>query len=324
MAVLTYVEAISDALRKELRRDPRVFLLGEDIGVYGGAFKVTKGFLEEFGAGASWIRLSRRQPSSVPPSVAALNGMRPVAEMQYIDFVTNGFNQLVNVAATIAYRWGLPVPMVVRGPAGGGVGGGPFHSRNPEAWFAHTPGLKVVYPAFPADAKGLLIAAIRDPNPVVFLEHKGLYRKVRQEVPEGEYVVPLGRAAIVRPGRDATVVAYGSMVHHALQVAEELSREGIALEVVDLRTLVPLDEETVLDSVRRTNRVVVASEANRTCGFAAEVAARITERAFKWLDAPVVRVTAADVPTPFAPTLEQEVLPSAQRLKAAVLELLRF
>jgi len=324
MAVLTYVEAISDALREELRRDPRVFLLGEDIGVYGGAFKVTKGFLEEFGAGRI-LDTPVSEAAIIGAAIgAALNGMRPVAEMQYIDFVTNGFNQLVNVAATIAYRWGLPVPMVVRGPAGGGVGGGPFHSRNPEAWFAHTPGLKVVYPAFPADAKGLLIAAIRDPNPVVFLEHKGLYRKVRQEVPEGEYVVPLGRAAIVRPGRDATVVAYGSMVHHALQVAEELSREGIALEVVDLRTLVPLDEETVLDSVRRTNRVVVASEANRTCGFAAEVAARITERAFKWLDAPVVRVTAADVPTPFAPTLEQEVLPSAQRLKAAVLELLRF
>jgi 2-oxoisovalerate dehydrogenase E1 component beta subunit len=324
MAVLTYVEAISDALREELRRDPRVFLLGEDIGVYGGAFKVTKGFLEEFGAGRI-LDTPISEAAIIGAAIgAALNGMRPVAEMQYIDFITNGFNQLVNVAATIAYRWGLPVPMVVRGPAGGGVGGGPFHSRNPEAWFAHTPGLKVVYPAFPADAKGLLIAAIRDPNPVVFLEHKGLYRKVRQEVPEGEYVVPLGRAAIVRPGRDATVVAYGSMVHHALQVAEELSREGIALEVVDLRTLVPLDEETVLDSVRRTNRVVVASEANRTCGFAAEVAARITERAFKWLDAPVVRVTAADVPTPFAPTLEQEVLPSAQRLKAAVLELLRF
>jgi 2-oxoisovalerate dehydrogenase E1 component beta subunit len=324
MAVLTYVEAISDALREELRRDPRVFLLGEDIGVYGGAFKVTKGFLEEFGAGRI-LDTPISEAAIIGAAIgAALNGMRPVAEMQYIDFVTNGFNQLVNVAATIAYRWGLPVPMVVRGPAGGGVGGGPFHSRNPEAWFAHTPGLKVVYPAFPADAKGLLIAAIRDPNPVVFLEHKGLYRKVRQEVPEGEYVVPLGRAAIVRPGRDATVVAYGSMVHHALQVAEELSREGIALEVVDLRTLVPLDEETVLDSVRRTSRVVVASEANRTCGFAAEVAARITERAFKWLDAPVVRVTAADVPTPFAPTLEQEVLPSAQRLKAAVLELLRF
>jgi 2-oxoisovalerate dehydrogenase E1 component beta subunit len=324
MAVLTYVEAISDALREELRRDPRVFLLGEDIGVYGGAFKVTKGFLEEFGAGRI-LDTPISEAAIIGAAIgAALNGMRPVAEMQYIDFVTNGFNQLVNVAATIAYRWGLPVPMVVRGPAGGGVGGGPFHSRNPEAWFAHTPGLKVVYPAFPADAKGLLIAAIRDPNPVVFLEHKGLYRKVRQEVSEGEYVVPLGRAAIVRPGRDATVVAYGSMVHHALQVAEELSREGIALEVVDLRTLVPLDEETVLDSVRRTNRVVVASEANRTCGFAAEVAARITERAFKWLDAPVMRVTAADVPTPFAPTLEQEVLPSAQRLKAAVLELLRF
>ncbi len=324
MAVLTYVEAISDALREELRRDPRVFLLGEDIGVYGGAFKVTKGFLEEFGAGRI-LDTPISEAAIIGAAIgAALNGMRPVAEMQYIDFITNGFNQLVNVAATIAYRWGLPVPIVVRGPAGGGVGGGPFHSRNPEAWFAHTPGLKVVYPAFPADAKGLLIAAIRDPNPVVFLEHKGLYRKVRQEVPEGGYVVPLGRAAIVRPGRDATVVAYGSTVHHALQVAEELSREGIALEVVDLRTLVPLDEETVLDSVRRTNRVVVASEANRTCGFAAEVAARITEQAFKWLDAPVVRVTAADVPTPFAPTLEQEVLPSAQRLKAAVLELLRF
>ncbi len=324
MAVLTYVEAISDALREELRRDPRVFLLGEDIGVYGGAFKVTKGFLEEFGAGRI-LDTPISEAAIIGAAIgAALNGMRPVAEMQYIDFITNGFNQLVNVAATIAYRWGLPVPIVVRGPAGGGVGGGPFHSRNPEAWFAHAPGLKVVYPAFPADAKGLLIAAIRDPNPVVFLEHKGLYRKVRQEVPEGEYVVPLGRAAIVRPGRDATVVAYGSTVHHALQVAEELSREGIALEVVDLRTLVPLDEETVLDSVRRTNRVVVASEANRTCGFAAEVAARITEQAFKWLDAPVVRVTAADVPTPFAPTLEQEVLPSAQRLKAAVLELLRF
>ncbi len=324
MAVLTYVEAISDALREELRRDPRVFLLGEDIGVYGGAFKVTKGFLEEFGPGRI-LDTPISEAAIIGAAIgAALNGMRPVAEMQYIDFITNGFNQLVNVAATIAYRWGLPVPIVVRGPAGGGVGGGPFHSRNPEAWFAHTPGLKVVYPAFPADAKGLLIAAIRDPNPVVFLEHKGLYRKVRQEVPEGAYVVPLGKAAIVRSGRDATVIAYGSTVHHALQVAEELSREGIALEVVDLRTLVPLDEETVLDSVRRTNRVVVASEANRTCGFAAEVAARITERAFKWLDAPVVRVTAADVPTPFAPTLEQEVLPSAQQLKAAVLELLRF
>ncbi|MDW8225536.1 MAG: alpha-ketoacid dehydrogenase subunit beta, partial [Bacteroidota bacterium] len=206
MPMLTYLEAISDALREEMRRDPTVFLLGEDIGIYGGAFKVTKGFLAEFG---------QRRVLDTPISEAAiigaaigaaLNGLRPVAEMQYMDFVTNGFNQLVNVAATIAYRWGLPVPIVVRGPAGGGVGGGPFHSRNPEAWFAHTPGLKVVYPAFPADAKGLLIAAIRDPNPVIFLEHKALYRKVRQAVPEGAYALSLGQAHVVRPGQHLSII----------------------------------------------------------------------------------------------------------------------
>ncbi|MEN3026693.1 MAG: alpha-ketoacid dehydrogenase subunit beta [Chlorobiota bacterium] len=320
----TYLEAISEALREEMRRDPTVLLLGEDIGVYGGAFKVTKGFLEEFGV-ERVVDTPISEAAIIGAAIgAALNGLRPVAEMQYIDFVTNGFNQLVNVAATIAYRWGIPVPLVVRGPAGGGVGGGPFHSRNPEAWFAHTPGLKVVYPAFPADAKGLLIAAIRDPNPVVFLEHKGLYRKVRQEVPSGTYALPLGRAAIVRPGRDVSVVAYGSAVHLALEVAQTLSAEGIEVEVVDLRTLVPLDEGTILESVRRTNRVVVVHEAPLTAGFGAEIVARITEKAFTALDAPVLRVAAADTPTPFAPPLEHAVLPSASQVEAAIREVLRF
>ncbi|MCS7176151.1 MAG: alpha-ketoacid dehydrogenase subunit beta [Candidatus Kapabacteria bacterium] len=320
----TYLEAISEALREEMRRDPTVLLLGEDIGVYGGAFKVTKGFLEEFGV-ERVVDTPISEAAIIGAAIgAALNGLRPVAEMQYIDFVTNGFNQLVNVAATIAYRWGIPVPLVVRGPAGGGVGSGPFHSRNPEAWFAHTPGLKVVYPAFPADAKGLLIAAIRDPNPVVFLEHKGLYRKVRQEVPSGAYALSLGKAAIVRSGRDVSVVAYGSAVHLALEVAQTLSAEGIEVEVVDLRTLVPLDEGTILESVRRTNRVVVVHEAPLTAGFGAEIVARITEKAFTALDAPVLRVAAADTPTPFAPPLEHAVLPSASQVEATIREVLRF
>lgn len=324
MPEMTYVEAISDALRQEMRRDPSVFLLGEDIGVYGGAFKVTKGFLAEF---------SERRVLDTPISEAAiigaaigaaLNGLRPVAEMQYIDFITNGFNQLVNVAATIAYRWGIPVPIVVRGPAGAGVGGGPFHSRNPEAWFAHTPGLKVVYPAFPADAKGLLIAAIRDPNPVVFLEHKGLYRTVRQDVPEGVYVTPLGTASVVRQGKHLSLIAYGSAVHLALEAAQQLASEGVESEIVDLRTLIPFDEATVLASVRKTGRALIVHEANRTCGFGAEVAACIAEKAFTALDAPIVRVAAADTPVPFAPPLERAVLPSVEQVLAAARQLLRF
>ncbi len=324
MPQMSYLEAISDALRQEMRRDPTVFLLGEDIGVYGGAFKVTKSFVAEFGE-RRVIDTPISEAAIIGAAIgAALNGLRPVAEMQYIDFVTNGFNQLVNVAATIAYRWGIPVPIVVRGPAGSGVGGGPFHSRNPEAWFAHTPGLKVVYPAFPVDAKGLLIAAIRDPNPVIFLEHKGLYRKIRQEVPDGADPIPLGKARCVRTGRDVTLVAYGSAVHLALEAAQRLSDEGVEAEVLDIRTLVPFDEDTVLESVRRTNRVVIIHEANLTCGFGAEIAARIAEKAFTDLDGPVLRVAAADTPIPFAPSLEQAVLPSVDRVLRAVRELLRF
>lgn len=315
---MTYLQAIADALRYEMRRDPDVFLIGEDIATYGGAFKITKGFPEEFGR-ERVVDTPISEAAIVGAAIgAALNGKRPVAEMQFMDFVTNAFNQIINVAGTTAYRWGLGVPIVVRGPSGGGVGGGPFHSRNSEAWFAHSSGVKVVCPAFPADAKGLMIASIRDNNPVVYYEHKGLYRKIKEEVPEGEYVVPLGQARVVRTGKDISVISYGSMVHEAIAVAEEMEKEGVQVEVVDIRTLVPFDEEAVLTSVRKTNRVVVTHEASLTAGFGAEIVARIADRAFTYLDAPVRRVCAFDSPTPFAPTLEQEVLPNKQKLLTAV------
>lgn len=324
MPTFTYLEAISDALRFEMKRDESVFLLGEDIAEYGGAFKITKGFLEEFGRGRVQ-NMPISETAILGAAVgAALNGMRPVAEMQFMDFVTNGFNQLVNVAAMTAYRWGIGVPMVVRGPSGGGVGGGPFHSRNSEAWFAHTPGIKVVCPAFPADAKGLMTSAIRDNNPVVFYEHKGLYRKIREEVPEGEYIVPLGEARIVREGRDASIITYGSMVHESLAAAEELEKDGASVEVVDIRTLIPFDEATVLASVKKTGRVLVAHEATLTGGFGGEIAARIADKAFEYLDAPVKRVAAFDSPTPFAPTLEKEVLPDKGKILAELRNLLAY
>jgi 2-oxoisovalerate dehydrogenase E1 component beta subunit len=308
---MTYLEAIADAMRVEMRRDERVFLIGEDIGTYGGAFKLTKGFLDEFGA-SRVIDAPISEAAIIGAAIgASLNGMRPVAEMQFMDFVTNGFNQIVTVAGTTAYRWGIPVPMVVRGPSGGGVGANPFHSRNSEAWFAHATGIKVVCPAFPDDAKGLMMASMRDDDPVVFFEHKGLYRKIKGEVPEGEYVVPLGKARVVRTGADVSVICYGSAVHMALHAAEAVASEGIDVEVVDIRTLVPFDEETVLESVCKTGRAIVAHEAVLTAGFGGEIAARIADKAFRYLDAPVKRVAAFDAPTPFAPTLEQAVLPNS-------------
>ena len=324
MPTMTLLQAISDALRYEMRRDERVFLLGEDIAEFGGAFKVTKGFVEEFGK-QRVINTPISEAAIIGGAIgAALNGLIPVAEMQFMDFITNGFNQLVNVAATTAYRWGLPVPIVVRGPVGGGMSAGPFHSRSAEAWFAHTPGLKVVFPAFPADAKGLLIAAIRDPNPVLFFEHKGLYRKIREDVPEGEHVVPLGTARIVRPGADLSIIAYGRMVHTALEVAARLEDEGASVEVVDIRTLVPFDETTVIDSVKRTNRVVITHEATLTAGFGAEIAARIADKAFEYLDAPIRRVAAFDAPVPMAPPLEQAMLPSAEKLLDTCRQVLEY
>lgn len=324
MAQMTYLEAIADALRLEMRRDDSVFMLGEDIATYGGAFKLTKGFADEFGR-QRVLDAPISEAAIVGAAIgAALNGMRPVAEMQFMDFVTCGFNQLVTVAGTTAYRWGIGLPMVVRGPSGGGVGANPFHSRNSEAWFVHATGLKVVCPAFPADAKGLMTASIRDNNPVIFYEHKGLYRKIKEDVPEGEYVVPLGKARVVREGKNATIICYGSAVHFALEAAEALEKEGASIEVVDIRTLVPFDEETVLASVRKTNRALIAHEASLTGGFGGEIAARIAEKTFDSLDAPIMRVAAYDSPTPFAPTLEKAVLPNAEKVTAAVRRLLAY
>ena len=318
---LTYLEAISEALREEMRRDETVMCLGEDIGAFGGAFKVTDGFFEEFGA-ARVLDMPLAENAIIGAAVgAALEGMKPVCEMQFADFISCGFDQLVNVAAKLHYRQGTAVPMVVRLPSGGGVSGGPFHSQNPEAWFLQTPGLKVVAPATAADAKGLLISAIRDPNPVCYLEHKGLYRNVRGEVPEGEHTVPLGQARVAREGSELSVITYGSGVHLALRAADELEED---VEVLDLRSLCPLDTDAILASARKTGKVLVAHEATRSCGVGAEVAALVTEEAFEDLDGPVRRLTAPDVPIPFSPPLEQAVLPQLDDMKEAIRELLAY
>jgi pyruvate/2-oxoglutarate/acetoin dehydrogenase E1 component len=318
---MTYLEAISDALRTEMRRDEAVFCIGEDIGAFGGAFKVTDGFVEEFGADRC-LDTPLAENAIIGAAVgAAVEGLRPVCEMQFADFISCGFDQLVNVAAKLHYRQGIAVPIVVRLPSGGGFSGGPFHSQNPEAWFLQTPGLKVVAPATAADAKGLLVSAIRDPNPVCYLEHKALYRHIRDEVPEGEHAIPLGEARIARSGDEMTVIAYGSSVHLALQAANELDED---IEILDLRTLCPLDRDAILASVRKTGKALVAHEATRSCGVGAEVAALITEEAFEDLDAPVRRLTAADVPIPFSPPLEQAVLPQLDDMKEACRELLAY
>jgi pyruvate/2-oxoglutarate/acetoin dehydrogenase E1 component len=321
MATLTYLQAISDALREEMRADERVFVMGEDVAAFGGAFKVTDGFLEEFGEDRV-MDTPLAESGIVGTAVgAAAVGMRPVCEMQFADFIACGFDQLVNVAAKMHYRQGLAVPMVVRLPSGGGFSGGPFHSQNPEAWFMHAPGLKVVAPSTAEDAKGLLIAAIRDPNPVVYLEHKHLYRRVKGEVPEGAYETP-STARVARAGTDLTVITYGAMVHTALEATDDL--DGASIEVLDLRSLVPLDEAAILASVRNCSKVVVVDEANGTCAAGAEVAALIAHRGFEDLDGPVVRVATPDVPIPFSPPLEQAVLPSVARVKEACRALLAY
>ena len=323
MATLTYLQAISDGLRTEMRRDERVMVMGEDIGVFGGAFKVTDGMIEEFG---KWRVMDTPLAESgiIGTAVgASVVGLRPVCEMQFADFVSCGFDQLVNVAGKTHYRMGLAVPITVRLPSGGGFSGGPFHSQNPEAWFMHSPGIKVVAPSTAEDAKGLLVSAIRDPNPVVYLEHKHLYRRVKGEVPEGEHTTPLGEARVAREGEDLVVVTYGAMVHTALAAAQELEDAG-SIEVLDLRSLVPMDEEAILASVRKCSKVVVVDEANSTCAAGAQVAALIAERAFEDLDGPVVRVATPDCPIPFSPPLEQAVLPSIDRVREAIRELLEY
>jgi 2-oxoisovalerate dehydrogenase E1 component beta subunit len=320
-AEMTYLEAISDGLRHEMARDPSVLCIGEDIGAFGGAFKVTDGFVEEFGA-ERCIDTPLAESAIIGTAVgAAVEGLKPVCEMQFADFISCGFDQLVNVAAKLHYRQGIAVPIVVRLPSGGGFSGGPFHSQNPEAWFLQAPGLKVVAPATAADAKGLLITAIRDPNPVCYLEHKGLYRHVKGKVPQGEHTVPIGEARIAREGAELTVIAYGSSVHLAMQATKELGED---IEVLDLRSLCPLDREAILTSVRKTSKALVAHEATRSCGVGAEVAALITEEAFEDLDAPVRRLTAPDVPIPFSPPLEQATLPQLDDMKEACRELLAY
>ena len=317
MPLMTYLDAIRQGIWEEMERDPNVFLLGEDIGTYGGAFKVTAGMLEKFGA-ERVIDTPISESAIVGAAVgAALMGLRPVAEMQFMDFISCGFDQIVNMAAKIHYRWGPAVPIVIRGPSGAGVHGGPFHSQSNEMWFVHTPGLKVVMPAAAYDAKGLIKAAIRDNNPVIFYEHKYLYRRIKEEVPEDDYVVPLGQAAVRREGRDMTVITYGAMVWTALEAAEQLAKEGLEVEVVDLRTLLPYDEQAVLASVKKCSKVILLHEDTRTGGMAGELAALIAEKAFEDLDGPILRVTAPDTPVPYSPPLEEYFLPSAQKVVEA-------
>jgi pyruvate/2-oxoglutarate/acetoin dehydrogenase E1 component len=318
---MTYLQAISDAMREEMRADERVFVMGEDIGVFGGAFKVTDGFIDEFGA-ERVIDTPLAESAIIGTAIgAAVEGLRPIAEMQFADFVSCGFDQLVNVAGKMFYRQGLSVNITVRLPSGGGFSGGPFHSQNPEAWFMHAPGLKVVAPSTAEDAKGLLIKAIRDPNPVLFMEHKHLYRRVKGEVPEGPYETDFS-ARVTREGSDLVVIAYGAMVHTALEATADL--DGASIEVLDLRSLVPMDTEAILASVRKCSKVVIVDEANQMCAAGAQVAALIAEHAWEDLDGPVVRVATPDVPIPFSPTLEQAVLPQVDDVGEAVRELLDY
>ncbi|HEX7118582.1 MAG TPA: alpha-ketoacid dehydrogenase subunit beta [Longimicrobiales bacterium] len=324
---VTFLEAIREALWEEMERDDAVFLLGEDIGVYGGAFKMTDGFLEYFGEDRVIDTPISEAGFTGAAAGAAHMGLRPVVEMQFMDFVSCAYEPLTNYIATSRWRGSGPLPMVIRGPVGGGVRGGPFHSQNPEMAFFHTPGLKIVYPSTAYDAKGLLKAAIRDDDPVLFFEHKKLYRlpALREVLPQEDYVVPLGQARRHREGSDLTIVTYGMMVHESLRAAEQLAEEdGVEVEVLDLRTLLPLDEEAIVESVKKTNRLLVVHEDTRTGGIAGEISMRVNERAFEWLDAPILRVTAVDTPVPYSPPLEDYYLPQVADIVAASRYLVRY
>ena len=322
MSEKTYLQAISDGLRQEMRRDKRVFIIGEDVGVYGGAFKVTLGFQEEFGP---WRVLDAPLSETAilgGATGAAIMGMRPVAEMQFADFISCGWDHLVTVAAKQRWRVGTPVPITVRLPSGGGFSGGPFHSQNPESSFAHIPGLKCVCPATPEDAKGLLISAIEDPNPVLFFEHKHLYRRIKGEVPDERYTTPIGEARIHREGTDVTVITWGAMVYTAEEAASKL--DDLSVEIIDLRTILPWDKEAVLASVRKTAKALVLHEDTRTGGFGAEIAATIAEEAFEDLDGPVRRIAAPDTPVPFSPALEAAFIPQVEDVVAGLRELAEY
>jgi pyruvate/2-oxoglutarate/acetoin dehydrogenase E1 component len=324
MAVITYLEAIRQALFDEMARDERVFVLGEDVGVYGGAFKVTEGLQARFGE----HRVLDAPISEIAIIGSAIGasymGMRPVAEIQFIDFIASGFDMLTNFAATSRYRNGAGASIVVRGPCGGGVGGGPFHSLNPESFFLNTPGLKMVEPSTAYDAKGLLKAAIRDDDPVLYFEHKYLYRRIKDDVPEEDYIVPLGKAALRREGKDLSIVTFGAMVHTALEAAEKLSTQGVEADVLDLRSLAPLDKDAVLTAVAKTSRVLLLHEATLTGGIGGELAAIIAEEAFEYLDAPIMRVASVDTPVPYAPQLEAAFLPGVDKIVAKAKELVQY
>ncbi len=314
MTETTYVQAIRAGIWEEMERDPNVFVMGEDIAEYGGAFKVTAGMLERFGE-KRVVDTPLSESAIVGAGTgAAINGLRPVLEMQFADFMACGFDQITNFAAKCRYRWGQQIPMVIRAPAGGNIHGGPFHSQNVEMPYVHTPGLKVVQPATAYDAKGLLKASIRDNDPVIFLEHKYLYRSVKERLPAGDYTVPLGKAKVRREGNDLSIVAYGWMVHTALDAAAQLAAEGIDMEVLDLRTLAPLDREAVLATVRKTNKVIFLHEDTLTGGLGGELAGIVGEHAFEYLDGPMVRIAAPDTPVPFSETLEKAFLPTVDEV----------
>jgi 2-oxoisovalerate dehydrogenase E1 component beta subunit len=322
---VTYIEAIRQAMEEEMARDPNVMLLGEDVGVMGGAFKASAGLLAKFGP-ERVVDMPISESMIVGGGVGlALQGMRPVCEMQFIDFISCAFDQIVNNAATLRYRHGgqASCPIVVRGPSGGGVHGGLYHSQNPEAWFFHVPGLKIVAPSTAYDAKGLLKAAIRDDDPVIYLEHKFFYRRIKEELPEGDFAVPIGQAAVRREGRDLTVVAYGPPMHAALKAARDMARE-VDIEVIDLRTLLPLDWRTVKASVRKTGKLLVIHEARLTGGIGAEIVARVAQDCFEDLDGPVMRLAARDTHTPFAAAMEDYVLPNQDKVAEAIRKLASY
>ncbi len=324
MPVITYLEAIKLALHEEMARDERVFVIGEDVGPYGGAFKVTEGLIETYGD-QRVIDTPISEVAIVGSAIgASYMGMRPVCEIQFIDFISVAFDMLTNFAATSRYRNGAGAPIVVRGPAGGGVGGGPFHSLNPESFFLNTPGLKMVEPSTAYDAKGLLKAAIRDDDPVLYFEHKFLYRRIKDDVPDDDYVVPIGKAAIRREGSDLSIITFGAMVYTALDAATQLAEQGVEAEVLDLRSLAPLDRDAILTTVARTSRVLLLHEATRTGGIGGELAAIIAEEAFEYLDAPIVRVASADTPVPYSPPLEAAFLPSLDKVVAAAKRLVEY
>jgi pyruvate/2-oxoglutarate/acetoin dehydrogenase E1 component len=313
---ITYLEAIRQGIWEEMERDPNVFCIGEDIGVYGGAFKITAGMLDRFGE-KRVVDTPISESAIVGAAIgASFMGLRPVAEMQFSDFITCGFDQIVNFAAKTRYRWNAPAPLVVRAPSGGGIHGGPYHSQNPEAWFIHTPGLKVIEPATAYDAKGLIKSAIRDNDPVIFFEHKALYRRIKEEVPEDDYTVPIGKAKVFREGKHLSIITYGAMLYVARDAADVLDKEGVSVEIIDLRTLLPIDEETILASVRKTSKAIVLHEDTLTGGVGGEISARIMEKAFEDLDGPVLRVTAPDTPVPYSPPLEKAFLPNVEKLLA--------